>query len=366
MRGENSISDNRRRHRAIKDALRRLYPGEPKGNLARHLDILAALISGIVGSKRTNLPAIAQKIPDACKVESRIKRFYRWIINEKIDADLYFLPFIKVLLACLAQQTLVLVMDGSIVGQGCITLMVSLVYKQRALPIAWIVIKGGKGHFPEQTHVELLELVEALIPEGADVVFLGDGEFDGTSLQATLESYGWFYACRTAKNTVLFEDGEKFSFQDLDLYPGRPPLSLPNIYFTIQAYGPVHAVLWWKKGCKEPLYLITNFELADEACYWYKKRFKIETFFSDQKSRGFYLHKSHLSDPSRLSRLMIAACLAYIWIIFLGVKAKVEGWDKIIHRTDRCDLSLFQLGLRLLEHFLNEGLSIPVKFHLLI
>ena len=32
----------------------------------------------------------------------------------------------------------------------------------------------------------------------------------------------------------------------------------------------------------------------------------------------------------------------------------------------RCDLSLFQLGLRLLEHFLNEELPIPAQFHVTI
>ena len=96
----------------------------------------------------------------------------------------------------------------------------------------------------------------------------------------------------------------------------------------------------------------------------YAKRFRIETFFSDQKSRGFHLHKSHLSDPKRLSRLLIAACLAYIWIVYLGSVCIKDGWVKMIHRSDRCDLSLFQLGLRLLDHFLNENLSIPVAFHI--
>ena len=38
----------------------------------------------------------------------------------------------------------------------------------------------------------------------------------------------------------------------------------------------------------------------------------------------------------------------------------------MIHHRDLCDLSLFQLGLRLLDHFLNENLSIPVAFHILI
>jgi len=105
---------------------------------------------------------------------------------------------------------------------------------------------------------------------------------------------------------------------------------------------------------------------AEEACRYYQKRFRIETFFSDQKSRGFHIHKSHISDPQRLSRLLIAACLAYIWIVYLGAVCTREGWTGIIHRMKRCDLSLFQLGMRLLEYFLNEDLPIPVQFHVSI
>ncbi len=60
---------------------------------------------------------------------------------------------------------------------------------------------------------------------------------------------------------------------------------------------------------------------------------------------------------------MIAACLAYIWMVYLGALAMQQGYNRIIHRTDRCDLSLFQLGLRLLEYFLNQEMEIPVAFH---
>ena len=51
------MSDNLRRYRAIRQALKQCYPGEPKGNMARHLNTLAALISGIVGSKSSQLPS---------------------------------------------------------------------------------------------------------------------------------------------------------------------------------------------------------------------------------------------------------------------------------------------------------------------
>ena len=89
----------------------------------------------------------------------------------------------------------------------------------------------------------------------------------------------------------------------------------------------------------------------------------IETFFADQKSRGFHGHKSHLSEPMRLSRLLMAACLASIWIVYLGALCEQDGWVRSIHRGDRCDLSLFQLGLRLLDHLLNAGRAIPVAFY---
>ena len=139
-------------------------------------------------------------------------------------------------------------------------------------------------------------------------------------------------------------------------------LSLEQVSFTRQRYGPVLAVAWWRKNYHEPIYLVSNLDLVDEVCYWYRRRFKIETFFSDQKSRGFNLHKSHVCDPHRLTRLMLAACLAYLWIVYLGVQALHKNFLPLIHRTDRCDLSLFQLGLRLLDYLLDFQKPIPVSF----
>ena len=343
------------------------YPGEPTGRLVRHLTTLAAFISGIVASKSTQLPHIATQVPDGQKPESRVKRFARWLDNERILEEVYFLPYAEILLAHLALQTLVLVMDGSVVGCGCAALMLHVVYKGRALPLAWRVRQGPKGHFPEELHIALVELVRTCIPAGTPVVFLGDGEFDGTALQQTLTEARWWYVCRTAQSTVATWDGETFRLDTLGACskPGTL-IALQEVKLTRDAYGPVMVLNCWAKGCQEPLYLVSNMDAAEAACHYYHKRFRIETFFSDQKSRGFHIHKSHISDPQRLSRLLIAACLAYLWVIYLGALCEKDGWSRIIHRSERCDLSLFQLGLRILEHFLNEDFSIPVAFHIVI
>src|SRR2546427_1427681 len=361
------MSDNLRRYRAICQALKQAYPVAPQGNLARHLTTLAALISGIVGSRSTQLPTIATKVPDGTKPESRVKRFARWLGNDDILEEVYFLPYAAILLSHLAVETLVLVMDGSVVGRGCNALMIHVIYQGRARPLAWRVRQGPKGHFPEALHIAMVELMREVIPAGAKVVFLGGGEFDGTALQATLNEAGWSYACHTARSTVATWEGTTFRLDTLGACskPGTL-IALQEVKFTRDAYGPVMVLSCWAKGYQEPLYLVSNMDAAEEACRYYQKRFRIETFFSDQKSRGFHSHKSHISDPQRLSRLLIAACLAYIWIIYLGSLCEKEGWREIIHRKKRCDLSLFQLGLRFLEHFLNEELLIPVQFHVTI
>ena len=75
--------------------------------------------------------------------------------NDHITDEVYFVPYAEVLLAHLALQTLVLVIDGSVVGRGCVALMIHVVYKGRALPLAWLVRQGKKGHFPEDLHIAL-------------------------------------------------------------------------------------------------------------------------------------------------------------------------------------------------------------------
>ncbi len=353
------MADNVSRYRSILKSLKHLYFEEPKGNLARHLTTMAAMISGIIGSRSCQLPAIASKTADSRKVDSRIRRFARWIQNDNVDYETYFLPYVQALLACLSHRLLTIVVDGSTVGRNCISLVAGVVYHQRALPICWITRRGRKGHLPETMHLELVNQLAQLIPEGTPVVFLGDGEFDGAQLIKTIKSYHWLFVLRTSKNRRLIEHGESFSLNQLDV-GNAPQFRLPDIHLAEDHELLLDAVIWWEKQYPEPIYLLTNIELAYEAIYWYEQRFKIETLFSDKKSRGFNLQRSHLAEPRRINKLLIATSLAYIFIIYFGILSLQTGFHKIIHRTDRCDLSLTQLGFRLLDYLLNMNKAIPV------
>jgi hypothetical protein len=105
-------------------------------------------------------------------------------------------------------------------------------------------------------------------------------------------------------STTATWDGQTFRLDTLGacLKPGRL-IAVQEVYCTREAYGPIMVLCCWATGYQEPLSLVSTMSSAEEACRLYHKRFRIETLFSDQKSRGFHMHQSHISDVQRLSRL---------------------------------------------------------------
>lgn len=357
------MSDAHRRYGAIQRALTQALPGRKNGHHSKAVATLSRLVCGIVGAQHSHLPQVACKVPSqGAKPASRVKQFQRWLMNERVSYETYFLPFAEALLRALAHQPLVLMMDGSTAGRGCLVLMLSLRYRGRALPLAWTVVRGRKGHFPARTHCSLADHVLPLLPPGASVIFLGDGEFDSTELQAHLQGLGWGYVCRTACSTLVWWGGETMLPLKQLLVAQGEALIVREAEVTASRYGPILLVVVWERGFEHPLYLVSSLQDADAALRWYRRRAHIETFFSDQKSRGFRIDKSHLSDPLRLNRLLIAACLAYLWMIYLGSRAIADDLVGQIHRAKRCDWSLFHLGTALLDWLIDATRPLPVAF----
>ena len=353
------MSDTYHRYRAIKQALMQFFPSPVAGHQARHFHTLVALICGLAGGQSAHLATIADHAPSSgATQESLIMRFRRWLKHDAQTLDGWFLPVAQALLANLAHQPLLLAIDGSVVGRGCIALMVSVIYHGRALPLCWVVVKGKKGHFPQALHCALLEQLQPRVPAAAEVVVLGDGEFDGTELQALIRAFGWQYVCRTAPNVLMTVYGAERQIGAMAPTRGEL-LAVRPAWMTAEQYGPVSMLAIWDARYDAPIYLVTNMLDLNAALMAYRQRAHIETFFSDQKSRGFRMHKSHVRDPQRLLRLLMVACLAYIWLVYLGVCALRDGWLQRLHRQDRCDLSLFRLGVRLLARCLKDHVPIP-------
>ena len=138
---------------------------------------------------------------------------------------------------------------------------------------------------------------------------------------------------------------------------------MPDQYITLQGYGPVNAFFWHHPKYKDPLYMLTSFDSAIEAEALYRKRYRIETFFADIKSRGFHIHKTRICEPERVHRLLIIAALAFILAIVFEPQARNSPFLAQFCRKDRTHfLSIFQIGLRGLQYYIENLLDISFHF----
>lgn len=351
------MTDRHRVYTKVKKTLKQMLKLDHQGQVVT----LAMMISGIVMSRNAQLSVMSSEIPVEAKEKSIEMRMRRWV-KDDLDVEAVYMPFARQILEALSHLPLVVVMDGSQAGRGCMVLMVGVLYQKRSLPIAWLVYKGKKGHASAERHIQVLEKICPLLPEGSEVVLLGDAEYDTTEMLLWIEkNTAWQYVLRTAPQIYVQTNTESQPLRDYPLQPGHL-FSLSQVGFTQAAPVTLNAIGWWDADYKEPIFLITNLEQAYEACRYYRRRFRIETFFSDQKSRGFHIHKSHLADPARLSRLLIAACLAYIWMIVQGLHVLAEGMSALIDRGDRCDKSLFRVGLDWLKYALKHSMDFQPVF----
>lgn len=351
-------------YRSIKRTLAQVLHTPRDSHQEQHLNTLALLICGIVGAQHVQFAQVAEHVPiRGRKNESLIGRFRRWVKHEAITPEAIWLPFARAVLQGLGPVPLTVVLDGTVAGRGCVVLMASLVYRGRAIPLLWTVVKGKKGHLPAASHCALIERLREVIPTDATVVLLGDGEFDGIELQTSLRAAGWEYVCRTASNITIYAQERSFAVGDLPLARGES-VAIADVEMTLVRYGPVQVIGVWDASEDAPLYLITSLADADQAVEQYRLRFRIECMFANHKSRGFHIHKSHLANPVRLARLLIATSLAYLWVHAVAAFAQAQGWLAQFHRTDRCDLSLFQIGIRALRYAQREAKRVPICFHL--
>lgn len=51
----------------------------------------------------------------------------------------------------------------------------------------------------------------------------------------------------------------------------------------------------------------------------------------------------------RLSRLTLAVACLYVWLVSVAGRTIHEGLRPLVYRTDRRDLSIFQIGLRFIQ-----------------
>jgi hypothetical protein len=150
-------------------------------------------------------------------------------------------------------------------------------------------------------------------------------------------------------------------YQASQLQPGQVKQWSNLVYTQEHQISDLSVTVYWGEQEPEPWCLVSNLPAGEQPHLIYPMRFWIETLFGNHKSRGFQLARTHLTDPEQIDRLVLALAIATYITLGLGTELIVSGLTKWVDRTDRRDLSLFQLGWRYLYRLLALGRLVELK-----
>ena len=325
--------------------------------------IFVWLLVGIFRSGSVNLGRIATKIPGEAKLVSTTRRLSRLLDNPSIRVREWYEPIARQWLEAQWRQLgeIRLIVDGTKIGFQHQLLMVCLAYHQRAIPIAWTWVKHVKGHCGARKLLALLAYVHKLLPKGAGVFLVGDSEFGPSEVLRQLDQWRWFYGLRqTANRKVWLSQAQGWQAFGSFVQKAGQSVWLGRGYLTESEIYPVNLLAHWEVGEKEAWLLATNLPDRTMTLRYYARRMWIEEMFGDLKKHGFDLERTMLRHFDRLSRLTLAVVLLYLWLIAVGTRTIRDGLRTLVDRNDRRDLSIFQIGLRLIDRRLTNELSIRI------
>ena len=329
---------------------------------------LACLTAGLYRAEHVHLSAVADEIPGSAKQSSKTRRLRRFLANEDVDPDRWYLPVAKQLLRQAAESGPVRLLVDTLELTGDRRLLVAaLAYRRRALPIWWDVDRKDGVTSAEKQEAFLEELAD-LVPSAADTVLIGDGEFHSVDLLRAAEENGWSYCVRLHADTCLrdrkTDTAETGTAQTgtqtwkecraLDPEEGSRR-SLQGVSITKDHdFGPVNVVYRWAEGEEEPWRLATNLPGGFKVVRLYRRRMWIEELFGDWQEGTFHLHQTRLYKPEKLSRLVLGLSLVYVWLVSVASYVVKRGWRPLIDRTDRRDRSYLTLGRRWIKRRLRN------------
>jgi hypothetical protein len=244
------------------------------------------MIKGLILSGKISLNAWALYVHSrAHYVASTIRRFRRFLDNDRIDVLRLYTPLLQQALQGWDRRTLYLALDTSLLWNTYCLVRRSLIYRGRAIPLVWKVLEHGSTSIAYQDYHRLLDqAAQLLFPYQGRGVFLADRGFADTKLMGHLQRLGWHFRIRIKDSFWIYAKGQRppktGSFR---LRAGHPRF-WHDVQITQERFGPVHLAMGRPLDRNERWIVLSDEPTDLDTFREYSLRFDIEESFLDDKS----------------------------------------------------------------------------------
>ena len=326
---------------------------------APRLKNLIAMIVGIICSQSVVLSKISQELKDSYSLgteTSKIKRLQRFLSNKAINPEKLYEFFAYKLLQKykFKSKSIYIIFDHTTIDDRFVILQFSLKIGRRAIPIWFKLFRYKQDGNKDFIHVRegLKFLHKILTPYKFDVTILADRGFKSVDLFAFIDkTLKWKYCIRCTKDLLISINGKDKIKKLDDITPVKGKTKhFNNIKLTAEEY--ICNIAVCKAEDADDVWFIANNLSEPYAIREYKKRFDIEEMFRDFKSSGFNLEDTWSNDIHYAKMLYFCVCIAYSYIISLGVSCTKDKKNNLLGATKNLKgkkiriYSLFTTGIK--------------------
>ena len=259
-------------------------------------------------------------------------RIVSWGPGQELEVEHCFAPLLQWVRSWwvptggreLAQEPLVLAVDPTSKQDDLVALVISVVYRQHAIPVAWHIVRAQeKGPWIDHFG-RLLRLLAPAVPATVPVHVLCDQGLGSRDLWAQILALGWHPCLRYQPHVTFQPAGQTARVPVRSLITGPGDLwvgtgrafrdqPLESTLIVLHAYGQ-----------EQPWVLLTDTPVAETDPALYACRNWIEQGFRGMKTVGDPLggkwHKTRRLDPTRVGRHWLVLAIATLLAVAYGTR----------------------------------------------
>ena len=241
----------------------------------------------------------------------------------ELDVSLCFAPLLRWVLAWWRSGHLALAVDPTLKGDQTTAIVVSVVYRGCAIPVAWSIRRATqRGSWMAPT-VELLQELAPAVPQEMTVIVLCDRGIASPKLWKQIRDQGWHPYMRYPKSiTFCAQGGRRLPARAFVPRPDTAWIGQGTAFGTAAAKRRCTLLAIWYAGQEEPWVILTALPPPEAGPSWYALRFWIELGFKALKSLGWKWDKTRRTDPARVSRHWLVLSVATLLALAYGTRVE--------------------------------------------
>lgn len=243
----------------------------------------------------------------------------------QVPVRVCFAPLLRWILSWWDGKDLALAVDATAHGPTVTALVVSVLYRGTALPVAWVILDGTAKNAWMPEFLRMLRILAPAVPADMTVLVLADRGLWSPRLWKRIKDLHWHPLLRLTAAVTFTPDGlPRQRAKDLVAGPGHAWVGR-GVAFTGRRQRSSTLIVVWVTGHAYPWLLLTDLAPSQVGVAWYGVRMWIELGFKVLKSMGWHWDQTRRTDPDRVARHWLILAVTTIYTLATGTRIEDAG-----------------------------------------